>query len=78
MSAKTTEKEKMVTISAQISSQLDQDLTRVCEIEERSKSYLIKKALEKFLEKKLEDIEEYNNAKKAHEEFIKSGEKAIP
>jgi RHH-type rel operon transcriptional repressor/antitoxin RelB len=78
MSVKTTESDAVVTISAQIPAWLEEDLIKVCKIEERSKSYLVKKALEKFLEEKLKDIEGYNNAKKAYEEFKKSGEKVIP
>ena len=78
MSVKTTESDAVVTISAQIPAWLEEDLIKVCKIEERSKSYLVKKALEKFLEEKLKDIEDYNNAKKAYEEFKKSGEKVIP
>lgn len=68
----------IVTISAQIPSSLDRDLGIICQIEERSKSYFIKKALEKLLKEKLEDLEDYNAAKKAYEEFKKSGKKGIP
>lgn len=68
----------IVTISAQISKELDKNLTMICEIEERSKSYFIKKALESFLAEKLEEIADYNEAKKSYAEFKKSGEKAIP
>jgi RHH-type rel operon transcriptional repressor/antitoxin RelB len=71
-------KSQFVTISAQIPASLDKDLTKICESEERSKSYFIKKALENFLEEKLQDIEDYHEAKKLYEEFKKSGEKAIP
>lgn len=46
----------IVTISAQIPSHLDQDLTRICKLEERSKSYFIKKALENFLKEKSEEL----------------------
>jgi RHH-type rel operon transcriptional repressor/antitoxin RelB len=71
-------KNQLVTISAQIPASLDKDLAKICESEERSKSYFIKKALENFLEEKLQDIEDYHEAKKLYEEFKKSGEKAIP
>lgn len=66
------------TISAQIPSDLDQGLALICKMEERSKSYFIKKALEKLLKEKLEDIEDYKDAKKAYDKFKKSGEKGIP
>ncbi len=36
-------KQKVVTISAQISAELEKALNMVCDLEERSKSYLIKK-----------------------------------
>jgi predicted DNA-binding protein len=70
--------DKVITISAQIPSHLDQGLTMICEMEERSKSYFIKKALEMLLKEKLEDVEDYHEAKKAYEEFKKSKKKAIP
>ncbi len=69
---------QVVTISAQIPAELDQELTKLCEAEERSKSFHIKKALESYLEEKLQDIADYHEAKKLYEEFKKSGEKAIP
>ncbi|NBV06435.1 MAG: ribbon-helix-helix protein, CopG family [Proteobacteria bacterium] len=69
---------QLVTISAQIPASLDKDLTKICESEERSKSYFIKKALEKYLAEKLQDIKDYHEAKKLYEEFKNSGEKAIP
>ena len=63
--------ERVITISAQIPNHLDQGLTMICNMEERSKSYFIKKALEKLLAEKLEDIEDYHEAKKAYDEFKK-------
>jgi predicted DNA-binding protein len=48
-------KQKVVTISAQISAELEKALNMVCDLEERSKSYLIKKALEKYLQNRLHD-----------------------
>ncbi|MFM6972666.1 MAG: hypothetical protein ACKO6C_05045 [Alphaproteobacteria bacterium] len=46
---------KVVTISAQIPADLEKLLIRLCEFEERSKSYYIKKALEKLLTERLKD-----------------------
>jgi predicted DNA-binding protein len=40
---------KVVTISAQIPADLEKALMKLCDKEERSKSYYIKKALEKLL-----------------------------
>jgi RHH-type rel operon transcriptional repressor/antitoxin RelB len=67
-----------VNISAHISKELSDKLEKVSKFEERAKSYYIKKALEQFLEQRLEDIEDYYDAKKAVEEFKASGEKRIP
>jgi len=47
---------KVVTISAQIPAELEKSLIKLCESEERSKSYYIKKALEKLIQEKLKDI----------------------
>ena len=69
-------KVKDVNISAHISKELSDKLEKVSRFEERAKSYYIKKALEQFLEQRLEDIEDYYDAKKALEEFKASGEEA--
>lgn len=71
-------KNQVVTISAQIPSELDKDLNELCQLEERSKSFYIKKALEQYLAEKRQDLADYHEAKKLYEEFKKSGEKAIP
>ena len=67
-----------VSISAQISAELGEMLSRISRAEERSKSYYIKKGLELFLMSKLEDIEDYEEADRSYREFIASGEKLIP
>ncbi|MFZ9470588.1 MAG: hypothetical protein ACO26G_06040 [Rickettsiales bacterium] len=46
---------KVVTISAQIPAELEKLLIKLCESEERSKSYYIKKALEKLINERLKD-----------------------
>jgi len=46
---------KVVTISAQIPAELEKLLIKLCESEERSKSYYIKKALEKLIGDRLKD-----------------------
>lgn len=46
---------KVVTISAQIPADLEKLLIKLCESEERSKSYYIKKALEKLISERLKD-----------------------
>ena len=52
---------KVVTISAQIPAELEKTLIQLCEFEERSKSYFIKKSLEKLI---LEKTKESNFLKK--------------
>ncbi len=66
-----------VNISAQIPATLAKKLEKVAAFEERSKSYYIKKSLEKYLEEKLEDIEDLIDGKKAQREFKKSGKKTV-
>lgn len=46
---------KVVTISAQIPAELEQSLIRLCVKEERSKSYYIKKALERLIHEIFKD-----------------------
>ena len=69
--------QKAINISAHITEDLADKLNKVCEFEERPKSFYIKKALEKYLNERLEDIEDYYEAKKAHREFKNSGEVGI-
>ncbi len=64
-------------VSANIPIELGEMLDKVSRAEERSKSYYIKKGLEQLLLDRLEDLEDYEDAKKAYEEFIASGEKTI-
>lgn len=67
-----------ISVSANIPVELGEMLDKVSRAEERSKSYYIKKGLEKLLRDRLEDLEDYQDAKKAHDAFIASGEKAVP
>ena len=69
---------KTVNISVNIPITLAEKLDKVRRYEERAKSFYVRKALEKYLEEKLEDIEDYIDAKQAHEELIASGEKTTP
>ena len=59
---------KVVTISAQIPAELEKTLIELCELEERSKSYFIKKALEKLILEKtkgaISSLKEANSPKK--------------
>ena len=67
-----------VGVSAQISAELGEILDRVSKAEERSKSYYVRKGLELFLTRKLEDMEDYEEGVRAYEEFLASGEETIP
>ncbi len=67
-----------ISVSANIPVELGRMLDKVSRAEERSKSYYIKKGLEQLLTDRLEDLEDYQDAKQAHDEFIASGEKAVP
>ena len=67
-----------VSVSANIPVELGEMLDKVSRAEERSKSYYIKKGLEQLLKDRLEDLEDYQDAKQAYDEFIASGEKAVP
>ncbi|MCF6320766.1 MAG: ribbon-helix-helix domain-containing protein [Rhizobiaceae bacterium] len=67
-----------VSISANIPEDLSDMLNKVSRAEERSKSYYIKKGLEQFLRDRLENLEDYEDTKKAYDEFVTSGEKAVP
>ena len=67
-----------VSVSANIPIEIAEMLDKVSQAEERSKSYYIKKGLENFLKDRLEDLEDYQDAKQAYDEFIASGEEAVP
>ena len=69
---------RTVGVSARIPAALGEILNRVSKAEERSKSYYVRKGLELFLMKKLEDIEDYEEGMRAYEEFLASGEETIP
>lgn len=62
---------KMVNISAHIPFELAQRLERIAKLEERTKSYYVKKSLEEYLE----DIEDCLIAKKGYNEYVASGNK---
>jgi predicted transcriptional regulator len=68
-----------INISAQIDKDLNDELERIASADDRTKSYCVRKALEMYIShKKKEDLEDSKDAKKAWEDFKKSGEKAIP
>jgi predicted DNA-binding protein len=70
--------QKAINISAHITEDLANKLNKVCEFEERPKSFYIKKSLEKYLNERLEDIEDYYEAREAYKKFKDSGESGVP
>ena len=62
-------------ISVSIPKTLSDRLERVARAEERSKGYYVAKGLEAILRARLEDLEDYEEARQAYEEFVASGEK---
>lgn len=68
----------LVSISANIPEELSKMLAKVSRAEERSKSYYVKKGLEQLLQHRLENLEDYEEAKEAYQEFVASGEKPVP
>lgn len=52
----------MSTITARISDELDKALTEVAKLTERSKSFLISKAIQNYVLELQEDIEDYKDA----------------
>ena len=66
-----------ISISANIPVELGEMLNKVSRAEERSKSYYIKKGLEQLLRDKLENLEDYQEANQAHNEFMASGEEVV-
>ena len=64
-------------ISVSIPKALSDTLERVARAEARSKSYYVAKGLEAILRERLEDLEDYEEARQAYEEFVASGEKGM-
>ena len=62
-------------ISVSIPKALSDRLERVARAEARSKGYYVAKGLEAILRERLEDLEDYEEARQAYEEFVASGEK---
>lgn len=64
-------------ISVSIPKALSDMLERVARAEARSKGYYVEKGLEAILRERLEDLEDYEEARQAYEEFVASGEKGM-
>ena len=64
-------------LSCTIPSELSDQLNLLAEIEERPKSYFVKKALEEYLDEKLENALLAKVGDKAYKEFKASGAEAV-
>ena len=64
-------------ISVSIPKALSDTLERVARAEARSKNYYVEKGLEVILRERLEDLEDYEEARQAYVEFVASGEKGM-
>lgn len=67
-----------VNVSANIPVELGEMLDKVSRAEEKTKSYYIKTGLEQLLRERLEELEDYQDAKQVYDEFVATGEKAVP
>jgi len=65
------------TISCTIPTDLGEQLKLISELEERSKSYYVKKALESFLEDRLEDALLAKMGDEAYKEYMDGGQETI-
>ena len=68
---------RTTTLSCTIPIELGKKLNLLSELEERSKSYYVKKALQGFLSERLEDVLLAKAGDEAYKEFIESGEEGI-
>ena len=66
------------TLSCTIPAELGKQLNLISQLEERSKSYYVKKALESFLSERLEDALLASIGEEAYKEHLLSGEVGIP
>jgi len=66
------------TLSCTIPSELGRQLNLIAQIEERSKSYYVKKALQSFLDQRLEDALLASIGEDSYKEYLQSGEEGIP
>lgn len=66
------------TLSCTIPNELGKQLNLIAQLEERSKSYYVKKALQSFLSDRLEDALLANLGQEAYNEYLSSGKEGIP
>ena len=70
--------QETVNISAPIPLALAKKLQKVAKLESRPKTYYIRLALQEFLDERLQDMQDYIEAKKIMDEMKAKGEKGIP
>jgi predicted DNA-binding protein len=66
------------TLSCTIPKPLGMQLNLLADLEERPKSYYVKKALQEFIDERLEDAILAKMGDDAYKEYCQSGEKGIP
>jgi predicted DNA-binding protein len=67
-----------INLSCTIPIELGKQLNLLADLEERPKSYYVKKALQEFLSERLEDALLAKMGDEAYKEYIESGEEGIP
>jgi RHH-type rel operon transcriptional repressor/antitoxin RelB len=62
----------MSALSVRIPEELTSSLEKACEVTERSKGYIVRKALEQYLE----DLQDHLIAEQAYKDYVKSDKKS--
>lgn len=63
----------MSALSVRIPDELTNNLEKVCQAMERSKGYIVRKALEQYLE----DLQDHLIAEKSYLDYVKGGKKSV-
>jgi len=63
----------MSALSVRIPDELTTNLEKACEATDRSKGYIVRKALEKYLE----DLQDHLIAEAAYKKYVESGKKSV-
>lgn len=69
---------RSTTLSCTIPSKLGEQLNLIAQLEERSKSYYVKKALQSFLSDRLENAILSHLGQEAYHAYVSSGKEEIP
>jgi len=63
----------MTALSVRVPDELVFNLEKVCKATDRSKGYIVRKALESYLE----DLQDHLIAEQAYKDYLKSGKKSV-